>query len=267
MPVKPWPARPPQRNGLPTLDDIIAVPHHSGIFADVLRFGLNTLLTPDRHQELVKSMTRVRRKFQEKYGAKLSDYVEFFDENAYLSYSDIAENLTFGTANHEEFSAVHLSRNDYFMTFLRDEDLLRLLISIGVQLARQTVDILGNLPPDNVFSSKPMRPKNCRPTGWCSSSCGVARPRSWRRRLSSAAGPRAAPPRNSQDGGDSADLQSCARKTSPVPREHLPRPAGCLRSTATIVHFLPDHPEQHFLGKTKSASSGPEVITRTSSSF
>ncbi|MGE5256151.1 MAG: ABC transporter ATP-binding protein/permease [Hyphomicrobiales bacterium] len=138
-------------NGLPTLDDIIAVLHQSGLFADVLRFGLNTLLTPDRHQELVKAIVRVRRKFQEKYGEKLSDYVEFFDENAYLSYSNIAENLTFGTANQAEFSAARLSRNDYFIKFLNDENLLRLLINIGVQLARQTVDILGNLPPDNVF--------------------------------------------------------------------------------------------------------------------
>lgn len=138
-------------NGMPSLDDIIAVLHQSGLFVDVLRFGLNTLLTPDRHQELVKAIIRVRRKFQEKYGEKLSDYVEFFDENAYLSYSNIAENLTFGTANREEFSAARLPRNDYFMKFLGDEDLLRLLINIGVQLARQTVDILGNLPPDNVF--------------------------------------------------------------------------------------------------------------------
>jgi len=137
--------------GLPSLDDIIAVLHHTGIFADVLRFGLNTLLTPDRHPELVKAIIRVRRKFQEKYGERLSDYVEFFDENAYLSYSSVAENLTFGTADRPEFANRNLTRNDYFMKFLGDEDLLRLLINIGVKLARQTVDILGNLPPDNVF--------------------------------------------------------------------------------------------------------------------
>ena len=138
-------------SGLPSLDDIIAVLHQTGIFADVLRFGLNTLLAPGRHPELVKAIIRVRRKFQEKYGERLSDYVEFFDENAYLSYSSVAENLTFGTADRPEFAHRNLARNDYFMKFLGDEDLLRLLINIGVKLARQTVDILGNLPPDNVF--------------------------------------------------------------------------------------------------------------------
>ena len=138
-------------DGLPTLDDIIAVLHQTGLFTDVLRFGLNAFLNPEKHREVVKNITRVRRKFQDKFGERLADYVEFFNENQYLSYSSVAENLTFGAANREEFANVHLSRNDYFMTFLNDEGLLHLLINIGVRLAHQTVDILGNLPADNVF--------------------------------------------------------------------------------------------------------------------
>jgi len=138
-------------DGLPNLDDIIAVLHQTGLFTDVLRFGLNAFLSSEKHREVVKSITRVRRKFQEKFGERLADYVEFFNETQYLSYSSIAENLTFGAANRQEFANVRLSRNDYFMTFLNDEGLLRLLINIGVRLAHQTVDILGNLPADNVF--------------------------------------------------------------------------------------------------------------------
>jgi ABC-type methionine transport system ATPase subunit len=142
------PSGDPQR---PSLDDIIAVLHQTGLFQDVLRFGLNTLLSPNRHQDLIKAIIRVRRKFQEKFGQRLSDYVEFFDEKAHLSFSTIAENITFGTANRPEFASTHLVRSDYFLKFLGDEDLLSLLINIGVRLARQTVDILGNLPPDQVF--------------------------------------------------------------------------------------------------------------------
>ena len=146
--------------GLPTLDDTIAVLHQTGLFTDVLRFGLNAFLSPEKHREVVKSIIRVRHKFQDKFGERLADYVEFFNENQYLSYSSVAENLTFGAANREEFANLSLARNDYFMTFLGDEDLLRLLINIGVRLARQTVDILGNLPPDNVFFERsPMSPE------------------------------------------------------------------------------------------------------------
>jgi ABC-type multidrug transport system fused ATPase/permease subunit len=135
----------------PTLDDIIAVLHQTGLFVDVLRFGLNTLLSADTHAELVKDIIRVRRKFQEKHGEKLSEVVEFFDENAYLFHSSIAENLTFGAANRADFAHTELFRNDYFLRFLQQSGLHQLLVRLGAGLARQTVDILGNLPAEAVF--------------------------------------------------------------------------------------------------------------------
>jgi ABC-type multidrug transport system fused ATPase/permease subunit len=135
----------------PTLDDIIAVLHQTGLFADVLRFGLNTLLTPGGHAELVDQVIRVRHKFQERFGVKLADYVEFFDETAYLAYSSVAENLTFGTANKPEFATPALSESPYFLKFLEEAGLDRLLLELGARLARQTVDILGDLPAEAVF--------------------------------------------------------------------------------------------------------------------
>jgi ABC-type multidrug transport system fused ATPase/permease subunit len=49
---------------LPTLDDVIAILHQTGIFADVLRFGLNAILTHDQDKELVEVLVRVRKNFQ-----------------------------------------------------------------------------------------------------------------------------------------------------------------------------------------------------------
>ena len=138
-------------DGMPSLDDIIAVLHQTGIFVDVLRFGLNTILTHDKNQELVKIVIRVRENFQRDFGEELSDYVEFFDENRYLFHSSVAENLIFGTPNKDDFEEDHLGDNPYFMDFLKLADLTRPLLSLGAELARQTVDILGNLPPDAIF--------------------------------------------------------------------------------------------------------------------
>jgi ABC-type multidrug transport system fused ATPase/permease subunit len=135
----------------PTLDDIIAVLHQTGIFVDVLRFGLNAILTHDKNEELVNTIVKIRENFQRDYGEDLADYVEFFDEDRYLFYSSVAENLTFGAPNKEEFNDVNLSRNAYFLKFLKTADLTRPLLSLGATLCRQTVDILGNLPPDTVF--------------------------------------------------------------------------------------------------------------------
>ena len=136
---------------MPSLDDIIAVLHQTGIFVDVLRFGLNAILTHDRHPELVSAIIRIRKSFQLDYGEELADYVEFFDENKYLFYSSVSENLTFGAPNREEFSNQNLAQSKYFLDFLNTADLTRPLLSLGADLCRQTVDILGDLPPDAVF--------------------------------------------------------------------------------------------------------------------
>ena len=136
---------------MPTLDDTIAVLHQTGIFVDVLRFGLNAILTHDKHAELVDAIVRIRKNFQQDFGEDLADYVEFFDENKYLYYSSVAGNLTFGAPNKSEFAIRNLTKNKYFLDFLDTADLTRPLLSLGANLCRQTVDILGNLPPDAVF--------------------------------------------------------------------------------------------------------------------
>jgi ABC-type methionine transport system ATPase subunit len=140
-----------ENDEMPTLDDIIAVLHQTGIFVDILRFGLNAILTHDQNEELVKMIIRVRKNFQQDFGEELADYVEFFDENKYLYYSSISENLIFGAADKDEFADINLCRNEYFLNFLNTADLTRPLLSLGADLCRQTVDILGNLPPDAVF--------------------------------------------------------------------------------------------------------------------
>ena len=145
---------------LPNLDDIIAVLHQTGIFVDVLRFGLNTILAHDQQKELVGVIIRVRENFQRDFGEELADYVEFFDEDKYLFYSSVAENLIFGTPNKDSFREANLSKNEYFLNLLSQADLTRPLISLGADLARQTVDILGNLPPDAIFfEQSPIRPE------------------------------------------------------------------------------------------------------------
>ncbi|MEJ5359866.1 MAG: ABC transporter ATP-binding protein/permease [Desulfobacterales bacterium] len=135
----------------PTLDDIIAVLHQTGLFADVLQFGLNTPFDPARHEAIAPGLIRVRRKFQEKFGARFGEVVEFYDAAAYLEYSSIAENLLFGSARRPEFEPARLAANDWMVDFLAREALLHRLVNVGIRLARQTVDILGNLPPERVF--------------------------------------------------------------------------------------------------------------------
>jgi len=146
-------------DNLPTLDDIIAILHQTGIFVDVLRFGLNTVLVHDRNKDFVDTIVRVRKNFQQTFGEELADYVEFFDQDRYLHYSSVAENLTFGTSNQTSFSDSNLCRDAYFIQFLNDADLTRPLLSLGMELVKQSVDILRNLPQDVIFfNQSPIEP-------------------------------------------------------------------------------------------------------------
>jgi ABC-type bacteriocin/lantibiotic exporter with double-glycine peptidase domain len=145
---------------LPTLDDKIAVLHQTGIFVDVLRFGLNAILEFDKHRDLITKLIKVRDNFQQTYGDTLADYVEFFNEDVYLYHSSIAENIIFGSPNQEAFNISKLSGNKYFNDFLSQADLKRPLLSLGAELSKQTVDILGNLPPEDVFfEQSPLQPE------------------------------------------------------------------------------------------------------------
>ncbi len=137
--------------GLPTTDDIIALLHQTGLFLDVLRFGMNAMLDSKKNQILLEQLVQVRTNFQEEFSEELGDIVEFFDENQYLHYSDVASNITFGTANKKSFLNSNLVLNDYFIEFLNEADLTRPLMTLGAEMSHQIVDILGDLPPDEVF--------------------------------------------------------------------------------------------------------------------
>ena len=82
-------------SSLPSLDDIIAVLQQTGIFLDVLRFGMNTVLSRNGHETLVSRIIHVRKNFQREFGKALADYVEFHDQDKYLYYSSVVENLMF----------------------------------------------------------------------------------------------------------------------------------------------------------------------------
>ena len=144
---------------LPSLDDMIEVLQQTGLFLDVLRFGLNAVIDPGEHQDLTQKIIRVRNNFQKNFGRVLTDYVEFYDENAYLLQSSVSENIIFGSANQEIFKDEKLCDNPYFIDFLYKADLTTALVSLGAELSRQTIDILGNLSLETIFfEHSPIKP-------------------------------------------------------------------------------------------------------------
>lgn len=153
------PDDPDPQSRMPSTDDVIAVLHQTGIFVDVLRFGLNTILSVDQNKDLVDVLLRVRRKFKHSFEKALGEHVEFFDPQRYQYHSNVADNIIFGVPNRENLIAENLYGNTKFVHFLDAADLTRPLLSMGSNLIRQSVDILKNLPPDALFyEQSPIRP-------------------------------------------------------------------------------------------------------------
>lgn len=141
------------------LDDMIEGIQQAGLFVNVLRFGLNAVLDREEHAGLVDRILRIRENFRKTYAETLAEDVEFFNPTAYLHYSSVAENLTMGAPNRDDFAQEHLCINRYFRRFLDTADLTRPLLSLGADIARQVVDILGNLEPEpSLFERSPIHP-------------------------------------------------------------------------------------------------------------
>lgn len=134
----------------PELDDLIHVLQQSGLFVDVLRFGLNTVIEGEE-EEFIPIIIKMRENFQVDFGESVGDWIEFFDEKQFLSYASIAENIVFGAAVANAYKSENLVKNQYFLNFLDDSDLTRPLLTLGREIADKTVDILKNVSYDKVF--------------------------------------------------------------------------------------------------------------------
>ncbi len=144
----------------PHLEDMIVVLQQTGLFVDVLHFGLNAFLSDHRNARMINCLIQVRERFRHQFSDELADDVEFYQDEQYSYCSSIAENLIFGTSVLEAFHKENLYKNDYIVRFLAQAELYRPLLELGAALAQKTVDILGDLPQEDIFFEKsPIRPE------------------------------------------------------------------------------------------------------------
>ncbi len=134
----------------PRLDDLVHVLQQSGLFVDVLRFGLNTVVE-GAAEKFIPVIINMRENFQKEFGDSVGDWVEFFDEKQFLFNVSIAENIIFGAPMSDAFASRNLVKNPFFTTFLDASDLRRPLLALGREIAEQTVDILKNIAHDKLF--------------------------------------------------------------------------------------------------------------------
>ena len=130
----------------PGLDRLILSLQQAGLFVDVLRFGLDSMID-DEDDQLMDRTVRIRANFRENFGQELVDYVEFYNDDKYLQYSTVADNIIFGSMIDGNIDGRRLSERATFLTFIHDEKLYKPLMELSIEICRQTLDIIEELEP------------------------------------------------------------------------------------------------------------------------
>jgi len=128
-----------EKQNRPGLDDRILILQQTGLFTDVLHFGLDTVIDPRKHGKWVDQILQMRKAFRREFGDELADILEFYDPDRYLYCSSVAENLMFGEALKESFSLDKLAKNSRFMKYLEAEGLRDPLLQLGAELTEASI--------------------------------------------------------------------------------------------------------------------------------
>jgi ABC-type bacteriocin/lantibiotic exporter with double-glycine peptidase domain len=124
----------------PGLDDKILVLQQTGLFLDVLGFGLNGTLDPDENAGMARRILRVRREFRKEAEEELGDILEVYQPDRFLDSSSIAENLLFADALQNPYSSGELSADGQFRSMLNQLELMGPLLALGAELTRELVE-------------------------------------------------------------------------------------------------------------------------------
>ncbi|MEJ2286799.1 MAG: ABC transporter ATP-binding protein/permease [Desulfobacterales bacterium] len=133
--------QPDQPLKMPGLDDRILVLQQTGLFIDVLRFGLNTVLDENRHRDIIEEILKVRKTFRKEFAGDLEEFIEIYAPDKYLNYSSVAENIVFGDPLDGSFDIKNLSANETFKQFLAEAEMEAPLIDSGLSLIKELIKL------------------------------------------------------------------------------------------------------------------------------
>jgi putative ABC transport system ATP-binding protein len=125
-----------------------------GLYDDILEYGLLRKLdeAADGDEDIKASMMEARRQFAgEQTNVQINGAVEFFDPDNYSHQLTIGENLIFGTPIDVSFNSENLPSNPLLRTILGDAKLLSPLFDMGLEIARNNVELFGDLAEDSML--------------------------------------------------------------------------------------------------------------------
>lgn len=134
---------------LGAIEQVLDAVHFSD---DVFDLGLRASVDDEVHPAVPEHIVAARKALRitlEEEG--LASLVTSFDPALYNAEATVAENLLFGTPVGPELSNVNLASNAYFRSVLGQSGLDEALYRMGVEIARNAVELFRDLPPDHPF--------------------------------------------------------------------------------------------------------------------
>lgn len=119
---------------------------------EIRSLGLRGSLDPEEFPELSASILEARKIFRSRLDELgFDEFVEPFDPERYNTQSSVAENLLFGTAISDGFEHDALPGNEIVRKILEKNGLYEPLFKMGKEVASTTIELFGDLDPDNPF--------------------------------------------------------------------------------------------------------------------
>jgi putative ABC transport system ATP-binding protein len=119
---------------------------------DIFDLGLRTSIEEGRTTEIVNRIKEVRAALRARIEQQgMADLVVPFEPGAYNTEATVAENLLFGSPVGTALSGGALASNAYFRSVLAKHGLDETLYRMGLEIARNVVELFRDLPPDHPF--------------------------------------------------------------------------------------------------------------------
>jgi putative ABC transport system ATP-binding protein len=119
---------------------------------DIFDLGLRTSLDPRRETGIVSRIKEVRAGLRARIEQEgMADLVVPFELGAYNPEATVAENLLFGSPVGTALAGGSLASNPYFRSVLTKHALDETLYRMGLEIARNVVELFRDLPPDHPF--------------------------------------------------------------------------------------------------------------------
>ncbi len=142
-------------------EKVLQAIHDVGLADDVMRFGLQTILTPEQGKVFIDMILNMRRIIGTELHDQFAEEIEFYDINNFLYYTTIRNNIVCGDSADRRFTIENLVNDPdkEFRKLLHTTGIEPLLLELGYSIADQTVELLKNFSDDDFFfQNTPMLP-------------------------------------------------------------------------------------------------------------